>query len=163
MFISQGPPGSLQAHAQAHRHVRTRTERKIYAVSLVTFIGWEVPCFFPPIHFQQRGRTWSCVCACARECVCMSVCVCLRSISTPWSRFRRRLALHLSLSPPRRLNFSANSSRSRLEGQTCPLPPVCLCRSLLLLLPGNFRPLPAPSFCQPSTALIFITTAFISI
>lgn len=89
---------------------------------------------FSPFTFNKKAAI-GCVCACALE----SVCMCLRSISTPWSRFRRQLALHLSLSPPSRLHFSTNPSRSRLEGQTCPLPPVRLCRSLLLLLPGNFR------------------------
>lgn len=96
--------------------------------------------FVPPASFSKEAALGSlCVCLCAGLCES----VCPRSISTPWSRFRRRLALHLSLSLPRCLNFSANSSRSRLEGQTCPLPTVSFCRSLLRLFPGNFR------LCQP--------------
>lgn len=134
MFISQGPPGSLQAHTLTHTHALTK--RKIYAVSLVTFIGWEVLCVFPPpnifSHSLSAKGPHSSVCVCA--CACDWVCV---------SRLRRRLVLHLSLSSQRRLNFSPNPSSSRLEGQTRPLTPVRLCRSLLLRLPSNFR------LCQP--------------
>lgn len=114
MFISRGPPGSLQAHIQTHRHVRTRTKRKIYAVSLVTFIEWEVPCFFiffPHSLSAKRPYLAVCVCACARECVCACVCAvfqprghasgagshyichCLRCVASIFRRTRLALAL----------------------------------------------------------------------
>lgn len=144
MFISQGPPGSLQAHTQAHRHVHARTERKIYAVSLVTFIRWEVPCsfFFSPIHFQQRGRTWLCVCMLVRGSVCMCVCAvfqprghasgvgsryichCLRRVASIFRRTRLALALKdrlvLSLPSVSVAPFSSSSSSPAISASASP-------------------------------------------
>lgn len=92
--------------------------------------------FFTFHLFHSQSFSSRCVSACECVCVCTCLwacCMCLRSISTPWSRFRHQHILHLSLSLPRHLNFLQTSFtsvpwRTDTSSPLSPVP-VCLCHS----------------------------------
>lgn len=93
MFISEGPLGSLQAEV-------------LCWVSSVTFIGWEISFMSPsPPFFPQISALWRSE---KTQLACVHMCLSTR-ISAPWTRFRPRHTLHLSLSPPCHFNFLQTS------------------------------------------------------
>lgn len=131
---------------------RAPAGRKKYAECLpwhLLEMNW-VTCLFSPFHFfhfKKIGFTRPCVSAVSM------LCVCLHSIPTPWSRFRHRHILHLSLSPPRHLNFLQSSFTSvpwRTDTSS-PLSSVPVCHSS-----------PAPiAFCLSACLLSAVYTLFI--